>query len=67
MYNIYANKKNGSYEFITSAKDESTARKKAKNLSSNEYHSYMIVKKSQEEGDQVVERKELEDLDWRDI
>ncbi len=64
MYNIYANKKNGSYEFITSTKDEKEARKKARNLSSNEYHSYMIIKKSQEEGDQIIERNELEEIEW---
>ena len=63
-YNLYATKKNGSYELIGNTQTKEQARKKAEKLSTNEYTSYLIIRKSKELGDTPVERGEIEDLEW---
>lgn len=63
-YNLYATKKNGSYELIGNTATKEQAKNKAKRLSSNEYTSYLIIRKSKELGDTPVERGEIEDLIW---
>ena len=64
IYNLYATKKNGSYELIGNTATKEQARKKAERLSTNEYTSYLIIRKSKELGDSPVERGEIEDLEW---
>lgn len=63
-YNLYATKKNGSYELICNTQTQQQAKEKAERLSINEYTSYLIIRKSKELGDTPVERGDIEDLIW---
>ncbi len=62
-YNLYATKKGSGYELIGNIQTQAQARKKAERLSTNEYTSYLIVRKSKELGDTPVEKGNIEDLD----
>lgn len=44
MYKIYANKKVGGYDFISTAKEEQDIEKQVNSIDRKTYRSYLIIK-----------------------
>lgn len=58
MYKIYANKKVGGYDFISTAKEEQDIEKQVNSIDRKTYRSYLIIK-NDGNGDEIYKSQEF--------